>query len=203
MRAYWAKILLGAMVVFAVGFGVVHLARGAIERKRSVFDSADPISIPLAFIPFTLDGQKVGTFRRLTILRDAPKVVARFDVRVQLEDGPPPSDLASCRLTTVEQGRFDIERGFVCLPAEPVDSALVEFGVVRFVGPDQTETLVPLLLDSTVVGEIRRSEHGIMEARRAISVEEGVAARAHARKMAEEARRRIDSIREAVPPRSP
>lgn len=202
MRGYWVKILLGAVIVFVVGFGVVHLARGAIERKRSVFDSAEPITIPLAFIPFTLDGQKIGTFRRLTIRRDAPKVVAGIDVRIALEDRFPGVNLESCRLTTVEQGRFDIEEGFVCLPADRVDSALVEFGTVAFLGPGR-ETIVPLLLNSAVVGEIRRSEEGVTVTQRAISVQEGTAAAARAEKAAAEAKRRADSIAASIRPRVP
>jgi hypothetical protein len=202
MRGYWVKILLGAVIVFVVGSGVVRLVRGGIDRKRSVFHSAEPITIPLAFIPFTLDGERIGTFRRLTIRRDAPKVVAGIDVRVALEDGFPGVNLDSCRLTTVEQGQFDIEEGFVCLSADSVDSALVDFGTVAFLGPGR-ETIVPLLLDSAVVGEMRRSEEGVAVAQRVISVQEGIAAAARAEKAAAEAKRRADSIAASVRPRTP
>ncbi|HEX9754165.1 MAG TPA: hypothetical protein VGA42_00580, partial [Gemmatimonadales bacterium] len=94
--------------------------------------------------------------------------------------------------------------GFSCLPADRTDSALVAFGTIRFLGPRGTEDVtVPLLLDSAVVSEIRRSEDGVTVTQKVISVQEGTAAALRAEKAAAEAKRRADSIAASVRPRTP
>ena len=79
MRAYWFKIMLGALVIFAVGLTGVSIAR---RIKGRVESNAD-IHVPLRFVPFRLDGVRVGTFRRLVIHRQRPNMVSSVNLAVQ------------------------------------------------------------------------------------------------------------------------
>ena len=196
MRWYWTKIMLGALGVFVVGYGAVMVVRGAIVRGRSVIESSDPITIPLAFVPFTLEGQRIGTFQRVTIQRDAPKVVRAVDLRVKLEDSALVSALEGCELTTVNHGDFDIENGFTCIPKGTADSTMVSFGTVRVRGPGEMVLLIPLLLDADMVAELRNT--GVDATREELATADAERARVHADSVALHARLLVDSVRAAV-----
>ncbi len=70
MRNYWLRIALGAVAIFIVGMIGVTLARQGVGRVRHVVEGSGPISVPLAFIPFHLNGQKLGTVSRVVLLRE-------------------------------------------------------------------------------------------------------------------------------------
>ena len=81
MRNYWLRIALGALAIFTVGMIGVTLARQGVGRVRHVVEGSGPISVPLAFIPFHLNGQKLGTVSRVVLLREAPKQIAQCSSR--------------------------------------------------------------------------------------------------------------------------
>jgi hypothetical protein len=155
MRRYWGKIILGALLIFAVGFAVISAGRSV---KHSIVTNKD-ITIPLgSFVGFKLDGIRVGSIRQIRIRRSEPRVLAGFDVRVRLTDTAAFTRLQNCRLSVNETQHFDDRTSFLCLPS---DSGYESFGEVTayLSDPDQEDpTLVlPLLLPSRVVAEIRRS----------------------------------------------
>ena len=133
MRSYWLKIILGACAVFLVGFAGVTAVRKSKDKIRSLAESSDPVSFPLAFLPFTLDGEKAGTFKGIRLDRDAPKSLNGITLRITLADSADPSRIQACVITLEGDGHdFDPARGFRCLKPEEVDSSLVAFGEVRF-----------------------------------------------------------------------
>ncbi len=197
MRWYWTKIVLGAAAVFVVGYAGVLAVRRAIDTGRMVFESADPITLPLAFLPFAVEGTELGTFQRVTIRREAPEVITGIDLRVKVPDGAVLPDLADCRLTPVGRRQLEIDAGFRCLPADASDSALVPFGEIRFRRAGQDDVVVPFLLDSAVVAELR-SRQGVAAAQRVFSGSEAEAARQHAEEVTTRVRVRVDSVTNAV-----
>lgn len=199
MRGYWLRIAFGALVIFLVGYaGVWFFRTQVVDRVRSVTHSADPIRIPLAFLPFNVDGQRLGTFQRLTIDRETPEIVSAFHVRVKLADSIDPATLSGCRITTASPTQLDITEGFRCLGAEESDSGFVIFGEVLFRGAGNTMVSVPLLLDEAAASDLRHSAPEIARAQRDVARAEAQAARAEAERIRVEARIRTDSIAAAV-----
>lgn len=154
MRRYWGKIILGMLLIFAVGFAFISVGRNV---KQSIVTNKD-ITIPLgSFVAFKLDGIRVGSIRQIRIRRSEPKVLAGFDVRVRLSDTAAFTRLQACRLSVNDARNFDERTSFICVPS---DSGYESFGEVTayLSDPDHDDpTLVlPLLLPSHVVAEIRR-----------------------------------------------
>jgi hypothetical protein len=191
MRSYWLKILLGACAIFVVGYAGVYGIRKSKDRIRSIAESSDPVSIPLAFLPFTLDGVKSGTFKGIRLDRDAPKSLNSITLRVNLADSADAERIKACLVTLEGDGHeFDPSRGFRCLkPAEADSAALVAFGEVYFSVRHGENFSVPLMLDSAVVSDLRES--GSDE-------EVSVTVGAEAEAAAEAAVKRADSITKAV-----
>jgi hypothetical protein len=212
MRWYWVKIILGALAVFVVGYVGVSAVRGSVNTVRQLSETSDPISIPLAFIPFHLDGDRAGTFSGLRIMRDAPKSVTAFHIRVKLGDSVDVEHLKQCRLHLEQTGTdFDPDDEVVCVEPGASDSGLVEFGDVTFTR-DDIEFSVPLLLGEATVEDLRHVHDADAVAARAVAEAEAAAARAEAhaevarvkievRKEAEEARRQARQIK--PPPADP
>jgi hypothetical protein len=158
MRNYWLRILFGALAIFAVGMVGVTLARQGIGRVRNVVEGSGPITVPVAFVPFKLDGERLGTIQRIRINRLAPKQVSSVNIVVRLADSVPPSRLASCIL--VGEGFQDINSRttFTCAtPKDTVDEDLVTVGQVSLAhGGQSFQLLMPRdaireLTDSDVV----------------------------------------------------
>jgi len=101
MRSYWLKIIVGACAVFLVGFAGVTVIRKSKDKIRSIAESSDPVSLPLAFLPFTLDGVKAGTFKGIRLDRDAPKSLNGITLRISLADS---ADAARRREWTPSSG---------------------------------------------------------------------------------------------------
>jgi hypothetical protein len=155
MRSYWLRILLGALGVFSIGMLVVTLARRGRERVTAVVSGSGPLSVPLPFVPFELDGNKLGMVERMVVNRDAPKKVSSVDLEVKLDDSLLAQGLAGCRLAAnlesdsaahghgdvnVHMNRPDHGAFFFCASS---DSALVPFGTVTLQPGGVT---VPLLV---------------------------------------------------------
>ena len=99
MRNYWLRIALGALAIFTVGMIGVTLARQGVGRVRHVVEGSGPITVPLAFIPFHLNGEKLGTVSRVVLLREAPKQISAVQLEAKVRDSAVARGLAGCRLT--------------------------------------------------------------------------------------------------------
>ncbi len=194
MRWYWMKIALGALVVFGVGYTGYALVSNTVERGRDLFDSSNPITIPMALVPFSLDGSELGTFQRVTIRREAPKVPSGFDVRVKLATDADVAELENCRLTLANLDDFNVDEGFRCAePATGTDD-LIPFGEVEFRGAEGLDLKIPLLLHSSLVEKMRHSESSIGDARGRLITIKAERAVTRAERAAARVRARADSI---------
>ena len=164
MRNYWIRILVGALVIFAIGMIGVSLVRHGMNRVETVVHGSGPITIPLAIIPFELDGNKLGTLDRLVLERTAPKKITSVRVEIKLEDSLVAQGLSECRLAANLEasrrgrGNIDVDAShsrkgmFRCLAADSTDSSLVEFGRA-ILQPGSVE--LPLLLPKDLVDELQ------------------------------------------------
>jgi hypothetical protein len=197
MRSYWLRILLGALAVFTFGMIVVTLIRRGREKVTQVVAGTGPLSIPLPFVPFQLDGNKLGTVERLVVNREAPKKVSSVDLEVKLDDSLVAQGLAGCRLAanlesdSVKPGDFNVHMNrmgdrafFFCAKS---DSALVPFGTVTMRPGDIT---VPLLVRQSLAEALESGQWAEDEADSADAVAE------RAESLADAAQERADSIEE-------
>jgi len=187
MRAYWARIVLGALAVFGVGFAVFYAGGRAKDHVEVVVESARPITIPIPFsiIPFKVDGEKYGAVHHVTFHRDAPKSVDHLVVQVKLADGVDATQFKDCLLSLENVDNIDEHTTFDCLKRETADTAelgLVHFGEVKL---DPAGIMVPLLLTKSDVADLRHTDEAVLETEQA-------------RMEAAEARWAPDSVRAAT-----
>jgi hypothetical protein len=140
MRNYWLRILVGALIIFAIGMLGVTLVRHGMVKVNDVVHGSGPISLPIAFIPFEIGGNKLGKLDRVVLERTAPKKISSVRVDVNLDDSLVAQGLSECKLaanfdTSEEHSkgiRIKTGRGtqgtFRCLGTSPADSPFVEFG---------------------------------------------------------------------------
>jgi hypothetical protein len=167
MRTYWLRILLGALAVFAVGMIGIHFARRTRDTVTAVVTGSGPLSIPLPFVPFELEGNKLGRLERLVVNREAPKKVSSVRLEVKLDDSLLVQGLAGCRLAAnlesdssksgdinFRSHRLEDQAFFFCAKS---DSGLVEFGTVSLTPGDVT---VPLLVPVSLAEQLRAGNWG-------------------------------------------
>jgi hypothetical protein len=167
MRSYWMRILFGALAVFAIGMVGVTLFRHGREKVTEVVTGSGPLSLSLPFVPFQLEGNRLGTVERLVINREAPKKVSSVDLEVKLDDSLVAQGLAGCRLaanlesdsTTPGDVNLHVDRMgdrafFFCATS---DSALVPFGTVTL---NPGGVTVPLLVPRTLAETFRTGHWG-------------------------------------------
>lgn len=125
MKWYWGKIALTALVIFAVGYGGISVVR-ATKREvvRTVETNAD-LTIPLPFLPFNVEGAKVGTFRKVVLHRSNPRTVGSVDATVRLTDSSLLSKLRGCTVTVDDPSRLSEKSSFRCVGS---DSMMTPFG---------------------------------------------------------------------------
>jgi hypothetical protein len=207
MRNYWLRILLGALAIFSVGMIGVTLARQGVSRVRGVMEGSGPITLPVPFVPFKLEGQKLGEVDRVVLLRDAPKQISAVELEIKLDDSVVAQGLAGCRLAANldpdrEPGAEEMHAGrisrsvFSCLPgSEPIPPHLQDFGRVMF---QPGNVIVPLALPSDMVEDLREGRFAAEDSVEAAEARaESIAdkAEAQAESIAEAAELRVDSIR--------
>jgi hypothetical protein len=167
MRTYWLRILLGALAVFAVGMIGITFARRTRDTVTAVVTGSGPLSIPLPFVPFELEGNKLGRLERLVVNREAPKKVSSVDLEVKLDDSLLVQGLAGCRLAANLESdssksgdinfrthRLEDRAFFFCAKS---DSGLVEFGTVKLTPGDVS---VPLLVPVSLAEQMRSGNWG-------------------------------------------
>lgn len=169
MRNYWMRIALGALAIFTVGMIGLTLVNRGIGSVRGVVHGSGPISIPLAFIPFKLDGDKLGSLERVTLQRETPNRVTSVELEVKLSDSVLARGLEGCHLAAnldsevpgrpginVHKGPF-AEGSFWCAKDDSVEVDLVEYGHAVFHPGDVT---VPLFLPRSLVDELQNLDLG-------------------------------------------
>jgi hypothetical protein len=167
MRSYWIRILLGAFAIFCVGMVGVTMVRHTKDKVAAVVTGTGPLSIPLPFAPFQLDGNKLGRVERLVVNRDAPKKVSSVDLQVKLDDSLVAQGLAGCRLAAnvesdsskprdvnLHVNRLNDRNFFFCARN---DSGFVEFGSVHLTPGDVT---VPLLIPESLADRLKSGDWG-------------------------------------------
>ncbi|HSM17602.1 MAG TPA: hypothetical protein VK845_11485 [Gemmatimonadales bacterium] len=131
MRRYWIGIAFGVLAVFVSGLVLMRAGREGARLVERTLESADPISIPLAFVPFRLGGREVGTIREVQFLRSSPEVVRGVDLDVRVEDRAVVDKLRDCTLATSGIGNFNRKTSFECLDQTVAQSGeFVSFGTV-------------------------------------------------------------------------
>jgi hypothetical protein len=194
MKNYWLRILLGALAIFSVGMVGVTLARQGIGRVRGVVEGSGPITLPVGFLPFKLDGERIGTVQRITIHRNAPNQVRSVSVRVRLVDSVDASRLDPCILVAQGFENLNSQTTFRCSTTEDtVGEDLAAVGEVSLArGAGSYQLFMPRdeleeLTDSNMVFVGHDSA--------------GVDINRHADSVARAAEQRADSILEARRPK--
>jgi hypothetical protein len=206
MRGYWMRIALGALAIFAVGMVGVTLARRSIGSVRQVAEGSGPITLPVMFVPFKLDGQKLGTVTKVVLHREAPKRLSAVELGVKLSDSVLARGLEGCRLVAnfdaennpngFEVGPGSLSTGvFSCLHDKDTTSQFQEFGHAVF---QPRDVRVPLLLPNDIVNDLRSGDDGSGDFGPGFEESVEAAAQAAADSAADEADARADSISEAV-----
>ena len=208
MRTYWFKIIFGALVIFAGGMVV----RWVIRQVSHKVNSADSITIPLPFgiVPFKLDRARLGTVKSVTLLRDSPKGISGFQIRVELADSVGPEALEGCMLKLEDPANLSDKTTFTCLKADTAGLGLVPYGTVLLQsGGEEFVLLIP----EQDVRDLRHDEAAVRIENHADSIAEAASRLAdsmaeladsvtqvnleRADSIREEALQRADSIREA------
>jgi hypothetical protein len=168
MRNYWLRIVLGAVAIFTVGMIGVTLARQGVGRVRNVVEGSGPLSVPVPFIPFKLDGQKLGTVSKIVLQRNAPKHISSVELQIKLEDSAIAQGLSGCRLAAnfdekhsphdVHVGVGPMSHGvFTCVHQNDSTGQFQEFGQAIFQPGDVS---VPLLLPNDIVTDLQQGNFG-------------------------------------------
>lgn len=135
MQGYWAKIGIKAGVIFVVGFALISMFRTTKKRVVHVVEGSGDVTIPLAFVPFSFDGERLGTFRKLVIHRTGPEQPSGIDLTVRLTDRGQLSRLGGCELTVEDPTRINEHTSFRCVGDG--DTQLESFGEVMFQAKDE------------------------------------------------------------------
>lgn len=197
MRNYWLRIVLGALVIFGVGMVIAKMFQRGRLAVHEIAEGSGPISVPLpGFVPFSLDGSRLGSIRRITMYRSAPKQPSGFVVSVNLPDSVASDRLARCVLlvdTSQNTGgtsfNINAETAFRCLSAaDTAGKDLVPFGtiVIRARGDS-----FPLMLPRRVVEEMRSPSRRTVDSVTASTAADSA--------RGADAPRPADSIRQAAP----
>ena len=188
MRNYWLRIAMGAAGIFVVGMLVWSMIQRGRHAMKRVVESDEPITIPLALIPFTVDGRSVGTLRQVQIIRSDPEKVKAVNFRVRLADSVGDDRIGACVLVVGGSlEHIDAQHAFQCVNAgDTVGADLAPVGEVR---TQRGQTYV-LFAKAGALDSVK-FDFGAHEAMRE-------AERARADSIREVEQERADSIREAA-----
>ena len=157
MTGYWIKIAAGALLIFAIGMVGWFGVRKGVSTAHTVFDTSDPISIPIKFATFRVDGTALGQLERLRLLRSAPKQVTSVQVTVRLDSASYADRLRACTMRIDDLEKIDERTSFVCVSPDAAGAAEMvgafeQFGEVVVEG---TDIVLPLLLPAAAVRKFR------------------------------------------------
>ncbi len=166
MQRYWLRIALGAFAVFALGMTAITIYRNGVAKVDALAGSTEPITIPLAIMPFRVDGDRLGRIQEVEIRRDAPKRVSGVGLVVKMSESATADLLSTCLLTVQETAVEPHGANFHCAtPADSLADSLTAFGEVRF---EPGGVVRAFFLPARVVDDWRegRSEFGSFHAQR-------------------------------------
>jgi hypothetical protein len=152
MKNYWIKIGLGAFAIFGVGMVLIAAFRSTKAKIRNTFDTTDPISLPVAFVPFRLDGTKLGSLDKLVLLRDVPDQVSGVHIVVKLADSVTAERFKNCVFAIDDVEHLNDKSSFRCQYGDSASPSMTHFGYVFTSATDS----VPLLLPEKAVTELRQ-----------------------------------------------
>ncbi len=153
MTRYWLKIVLGALLIFAVGMAAWLTVRKGVNTVHVLTATADPITIPIKIVNFRVDGANIGRVERLKLLRSAPEEIASVEVTVSVDSAAIIERMRDCTLRIDDLEHVDERTTFVCVTADnPAPIDFEPFGVVRVEG---TDIVLPLLLPASVVRDFQ------------------------------------------------
>ena len=140
MRKLFIRIGLGAAGVFVVGMFLVSLGRQVKSAAASAIRDGGRVQVPLAFVPFHLDGLKVGNVKTVQVERIGPERHKRLNLVVNLK-GVDADQIGDC-VITIGRGHDGL---FDCESATTADlDQLVQIGEIRFEPGGVTR---PIMLD--------------------------------------------------------
>lgn len=140
MRAYWIRILVGAAIVFGIGMVAVAAVKKGSRTVHEIAGGTGPITVPLAFIHFNVDGQRYGTLRQLKVFRDSLQHPSQFALSVSLTDSADTARLARCVLIAevVADNNNASPSDFACAAAkDTAGKTLTDFGTLHVWGTDR------------------------------------------------------------------
>jgi hypothetical protein len=164
MRNYWIRIALGVVGLFALGLIAGTMMKRGVGRVHEVVEGTGPLTLPIAFIPFKLDGQKLGNINKVVLHRDVPKRIASVELEIKLSDSMLARGLEGCRLAAnfdadhdppgpqIQPGRLS-QGVFSCLHGDEPTPQFQEFGHAVFQPGDVS---VPLLLPNDMVDDLKQ-----------------------------------------------
>jgi hypothetical protein len=166
MRGYWTRIAFGALAIFVVGMIGITLVRRGVSGVREVAEGTGPITLPIPFVPFKLDGQKLGMLHKLVLHREAPKRLKSVELEVKLADSVLARGLEGCRLVANFDARHNPNGGqvgvgslsngvFSCLHGKDSLPQFQEFGRAVF---QPGNVSVPLLLPNDMVNDLKQGD---------------------------------------------
>ena len=196
MRNYWLKIGFWAFAIFAVGMLIVTGSKKARTSVEEIAEGTGPITVPLAFVPFEIDGQRAGTLRRLRIFRDSLQEPSRIEVQVSVADSGAVEHFAACILAIEAQGDKVQPNDFRCLAAaDTAGRDLVQFGDVELRGyPGSYALYAP----REHVENLKRNSESAVQAEEARGQVEAESIRTHQNEMADSIRELADSVHQAA-----
>jgi hypothetical protein len=162
MTRYWIKIASGALLIFAVGMAVWFGVRRGVGAVHVVMDTDQPISIPIKFATFRLDGVPLGKIDHIRLMRSAPKRLVAAEITVRLDSASYVDRVRSCIVRLNSLDNLDEHTTFVCSASgdSSVAGAFEPFGQLLVEG---TDVVVPLMLPSADVQEMKRGGSRVVD----------------------------------------
>jgi hypothetical protein len=162
MTRYWIKIAAGALLIFSLGMAVWFGVRRGVGAVHVVMDTSQPISIPIKFATFRLDGVALGKIDHIKLVRSAPKRLVAAEITVRLDSASYVDRLRNCVVRLNSLDRLDEHTTFVCAAAgdSSVAGAFEPFGQLLVEG---TDVAVPLLLPAADVHDMQRGGSRVVD----------------------------------------
>lgn len=196
MRNYWLRIALGAFAIFAVGMLIVGGSKKARRSVEEIAEGTGPITVPLAFLPFEIDGQRAGTLRRLRVFRDSLQEPTRLEVQVSVSDSSAVQRFAACILAIEAHNDKVQPNDFRCLTAtDTAGRDLVQFGDVELRGyPGSYALYAP----REHVENLKRNSESSLQVEEQRARAEADSVRSIQYEIADSLRERADSVHQAA-----
>jgi hypothetical protein len=153
MKSYWIKIALGALFIFAVGMGGIYAVRSVSGKINRTMNSTDPITLPIAFVSFKLNGTRLGSIDRVILLRNEPKHISSAKVVLKLNDSSSLALLRGCRLALDDVEHVNEKTSFRCATGDSANG-LTPIGFVSVRG---TSDSFPLLMPEKAARDLRQT----------------------------------------------